>query len=179
MSLQNTQSRNVAAIVHEISALAERIRDSYGDVQIIGIDGFMTAGKTTLAKCLSKLLDADIVSTDDHGKPKRNDNGYVERLDLTRIKNSVEKSIRAGRRVILEGVCLRLVIADSAISTDSTVHVYVKKISKNSDIWYDGEEIEDFQRGDLTPPPLSLSILRYHVKVRPHELANFEYRWRE
>ena len=70
---------------------------------------------------------------------------------------------------MLEGVCLRLVIADSAISTDCTVPVYVKKISKNSDIWYHGALIQGFPRGDVTPPPLRLSIVEdiHHQRFIP------------
>ena len=102
-------------IVYEVSALAERIRKSYGAVQIVGLDGFTTAGKTTLADRLSMLLNADVVSTDDHIEIRGGNRGYVDRLNLAGIKDSVEKSIRAGRRIILEGICLREIIACSAI----------------------------------------------------------------
>ena len=128
----DAQVLSVVTIVCEVPALAERIRKSYGGAQIIGIDGFPEAGKTTLAGCLKEvLLDADVVSTDDHLETQRGNRGYVELLNLAGIKDSVEKSIWAGRRVILEGICLREVIACSAIPTDSIVHVYVKRISKN------------------------------------------------
>ena len=63
MSFQNPQSHSAAPVVYEVPALTERIRKSYGAVQIIGIDGFTSAGKTTLADRLSVLLDADVVST--------------------------------------------------------------------------------------------------------------------
>ena len=33
-------------VVYEVPALAEQIRNNYGPVQIIGIDGFTEAGKT-------------------------------------------------------------------------------------------------------------------------------------
>ena len=106
--------------------------------------------------------------------------GYVELLNLAGIKDSVEKSIRAGRRVILEGICLREVIACSAISTDSIVHVYAKKTSKNSDLWHDGCDLEDFKHGDCALAPIEphLSAFRYHEKLCPHQLADFEYCWR-
>ena len=178
MSFQNPEFRSIAAIVYEVPALAERIRGSYGAIQIIGIDGFTTAGKTTLAQRLAKLLDADVVSTDDHVEIRGGNWGYVERLDLAGIKDSVDRSIKTGRRVILEGICLRCVIASSAIQTDSIVHVYVKQISKNSDIWDDGEWLERFEERDHAPPEPHLSAFMYHEKVCPHKLANFEYRWR-
>ena len=165
-------------IVYEVSALAERIRKSYGAVQIVGLDGFTTAGKTTLADRLSMLLNADVVSTDDHIEIRGGNRGYVDRLNLAGIKDSVEKSIRAGRRIILEGICLREIIACSAIPTGSIAHVYVKRISKNSDLWHDGYHLEDFKRGDHVAPEPHLSAFRYHEKVCPHKLANFEYCWR-
>ena len=176
----DTQVLSVVTIVYEVPALAERIRKSYGDVQIIGIDGFPLAGKTSLANRLSMLLDADVVSTDDHVKIRGGNRGYVNRLDIVGIKDSVEKSIRAGRWVILEGICLREVIACSAIPTDSILHVYVKKISNNSDIWHDGCDLEDFKRGDFKhrdydSTGLHLSAFKYHEKVCPHKLANIEY----
>ena len=145
-------------IVCEVRALAERIDKSCGAVQIIGIDGFTRAGKTTLADRLYMLLDADVVSTDCHVKTDNpvetqgSNKGYVDQLNLASIKDSVEKSIRAGRQVVLEGICLREVIACSAIPTDSLVHVYVKRISKNSDLWHDGDHLEDFKRGDHVAP---------------------------
>ena len=112
--------------------------------------------------------------------PKGGNRGYLERLNVEGIKDSVDKSLQVGRRVILEGICLREVIACSAIRTDSIAHVYVKQISKNSDIWHDGCDLEDFKRGDcsLAHHEPDLSAFRYHEKFCPHELANFEYCWR-
>ena len=129
-----------------------------------GGDGFTSAGKTTLADRLSVLLDADVVSTDDHVERQEGNRGYVDQLNLAGIKDSVEKSIRAKRRVILEGICLREVIAYSAIPTDSIVHVYVKQISKNSDdnSWGDGDWLELFEQGDHVALEPHLSAFRYH-----------------
>ena len=176
------QVLNVVTIVYEVRALAERIRKSYAAVRIVGIDGFPSAGKTTLANHLSSmLLNADVVSTDDCVEIQgANRGGYVDRLNLTGIKDLVEKSIRAGRRVILEGICLREVIACSAIPTDSIVHVYVKRISKNRDdsFWIDEYWLEKFKCGEHVEPEPHLSAFRYHEKICPHKLANFEYRWR-
>ena len=166
-------------IVCEVRALAEWIDKRCKTVQIVGIDGFSSAGKTTLANHLSSmLLNADVVGTDDHVEIQGGNRGYVDRLNLAGIKDSVEKSIQAGRRVILEGICLREVIACSSIPAGSIVHVYVKRISKNSDIWHDGYHLEDFKRGDRVAPEPHLSAFRYHEKVCPHKLANFEYCWR-
>ena len=166
-------------IVYEVPALAERILKSYGAVQIVGIDGFTAAGKTRLADRLSMLLDADVVSTDDHVERQGGNREYVDQLNLASIKDSVEKSIRAGRRVILEGICLREVIDGSEIPPDSIVHVYMKRISKNSDdnFWEDGYWFELFEQGYRGAPEPHLSAFRYHEKVCPHELANFEYCW--
>ena len=71
----DAQVLSVVTIVSEVPALAERIRKSYGGDQIIGIDGFPLAGKTTLADRLSVLLDADVVSTDGplQGRQSRRD----------------------------------------------------------------------------------------------------------
>ena len=179
MSFQNPHSHSITAIVCEVPTLAELIRKSYGAVQIIGIDGFTGAGKTTLAKHLScMLLDADVVHADDYVKPQDGKREYVERLNLEGIKDSAEKSIHAGRRVILEGICLREIIARSAIPTGPIVHVYVKQISKNSGLWHDGLALDEFKRGDFVGRGVELSAFRYHEKVCPHKLANFELRWR-
>ena len=185
MSFQNPQFHSAATVVYKVPALTERIRKSYGTVQIIGIDGFPLAGKTTLADRLSALLDADVVSTDCRVKAapvetQGSNKGYVDRLNLAGIKDSVEKSIRVGRRVILEGICLREVIACAAIPTNSIVHVYVKRISKNSDdnFWEDGYWLELFEQGDHVAPEPHLSAFRYHKKICSHKLANFEFCWR-
>ena len=110
------QALSVVTIVCEVRALAEWIDKRCKTVQIVGIDGFPLAGKTTLANHLSSmLLNADVVSTDEHVEIQGGNRGYVDRLNLAGIKDSVEKSIQAGRRVILEGICLREVIACSTI----------------------------------------------------------------
>ena len=177
MSVQNPQFHSSATIVYKATTLADLIRKSYGGAQIIGIDGFPSAGKTTLAGGLSMFLDADVVSTDDHVEIQGGNREYIDRLNLAGIKDSAEKSIHAGRRVILEGICLREIIARSEIPAGSIVHVYVKQLSKNSDLWHDGWVLEDFKAGDFVGRGVELSAFRYHEKVCPHKLANFEFRW--
>ena len=179
MSFQNPQFHSSTTIVSQAPTLAELIRKNYGGAQVIGIDGFLLAGKTTLASQLAVMLDADVVSSDDYVEIQGGNKEYIDRLNLAGIKDSAEKSIHAGRRVILEGICLREIIARSEIPAHSIVHVYAKRIS-NSNLWHDGENLEDFNRGDhvIPCPEPHLSAFRYHEKVCPHKSADFEFRWR-
>ena len=100
MSLQNyTVPQRYSDCPRKRSALAERNRDSHGDVQIIGIAGFMSVRDDDIGKMsfqVASMPMSSLASMTTHGKPKRNDNGYVERLGLTRIKNSVDE-VDSGR----------------------------------------------------------------------------------
>ena len=162
----------------DVDALAAQIRAACKEIGVIGIDGFCGSGKTFLARQLSQALKADLVSTDCHVVKQGGHWHYVERLDLATLNNSLHQTARADRKVILEGICLLEVITRLGISTNSVCHVYVKRLSKNSGIWHDGFDLENFENSDSAPtgiPEPHLNVFRYHKIFNPHRSADFEY----
>ncbi|MCY4596261.1 MAG: hypothetical protein OXC19_15860 [Bryobacterales bacterium] len=162
----------------DVDALEAQIRATLNDIGVIGIDGFCGSGKTFLARQLSKALKADLISTDCHVVKQGGHWHYVDRLDLTALSNSLHQTAGTDRKVILEGICLLEVITRLGVSTNSVRFVYVKRLSKNSGIWHDGFDLEDFENSDSAStgiPEPHLSVFRYHRVFNPHRSADFEY----
>jgi len=83
---------------------------------IIGVDGYLGAGKTTVATRLSKQTGYGCVHLDDYLNPHKG--GVVENLDLSALQAA------AGERpLIIEGLCLLEVLERLQISADFLVYV--------------------------------------------------------
>ena len=146
-------------------------------IPIIGIDGFCLAGKTFLARQLSEVLPAGLVSTDDHIVRRGGRLRYPDRIDLEALSDSLLRARDADRQVVLEGICLLEVIARLRISRSSVCSVYVKRLSRNSGLWHDGFDLEEFEpTASASIPEPHVSVFRYHKRFRPHRSADFEYR---
>ena len=163
----------------DIDSLAAQILAACKEIRVIGIDGFCGSGKTFLARQLSPALKADLVSTDRHAVRQGGYRCYLDRLDLAALGNELDLTAQADRQVILEGICLLEVIARLGISRNSVCSVYVKRLSRNSGIWHDGVDLDEFENSDFlltSVPEPDLSVLRYHTVFNPHRSADFEYR---
>jgi hypothetical protein len=98
--------------------------------RLIGIDGMDGIGKTWLAGKLAELLGATVISLDKYVDKKQG--AYVPHIRCQDVKAAIEAS---SAPVIVEGVCLRAVAERCVFTID--VHVYVRRISKNSGLWHD------------------------------------------
>jgi adenylate kinase family enzyme len=98
----------------------------------IGIDGMDGVGKTRLAQNLATRLGATVISLDDHVAKKRG--MYVPYIRCQEVTAAIEAG---SRLVVVEGVCLRAVAECCAFTID--VHIYVKRVSRDTGLWNDAE----------------------------------------
>src|SRR5262245_61762412 len=123
----------------------------------------MAPGKTTLAKNLSGALGWRRFELDDFlekGGPPRS---YVATLLLADLRAAWTKARSEGSPLIVAGACLREVL--DTLQDSASAHVYTKCLSAKRNQWDDGDEIEELESGGLRwIPPLSRSVVEYHVK---------------
>ena len=100
----------IASIAELSRALENR------DAAIIGVDGYLGAGKTTVAVGLSRQTRYACVHLDDYLGP--HEGGFVENLDLSGLKAAINE-----RPIIIEGLCLLEVL--KRLWTDADFLVYV------------------------------------------------------
>ena len=145
------------------------IGTTFGQLPIIGIDGWMGVGKTTFAREIADLdskrwaidLDAFLI---------RNQGKFVGALQLPSLAAAIKS---ATAPIIVSGVCLLEVAKAIGLRLDS--HIYIKRM--NAGIWADegdaiGSDLETFKAAGFAPSDLSFEVHDYHAKFRPHEFAN-------
>jgi hypothetical protein len=138
---------------------------------LIGIEGFCSSGKSTLAKRLGNDIEADVVHTDSYAMKFDEPPPYIECLKIDDLALTLTKR-RKSRRCIVEGICLRDILARCDVNADFLL--YVRRLSQNG-LWHDALHLESFEKGDpeygdeIEP---HLSDLKYHSRARPHETAN-------
>ena len=146
-------------------------------IEVIGIEGCLTSGKSYLGKKLIPAFKARLVSTDDSRNDKdHTSTPYLDTLDLSRMHTAIDDIMQTGKLVIVEGICLRSILKRIALTAD--LFVYVKKLSGNidDDVWHCGYDIESFEEGEKQHQEPYISDLKYHSRVRPHERADLVYK---
>ncbi|MFH1712822.1 MAG: hypothetical protein ABH896_01360 [Candidatus Jacksonbacteria bacterium] len=112
---------------------------------LIGIDGFLGAGKTYLANQLGKVLglnDIKVIDLDDNKKKYFSRNqGSIINCDFKKLKEDIT-NFRKKTSVIFSSVCLLQIL--KKIDVFPNVHVYIKKMAKPvggaSDTWRDEDD---------------------------------------
>ena len=160
---------------------------------LIGIDGKDGIGKSTLAKELSRLINAKLISLDDF--LVRNQDKYVDSLKIGEITDAIKSTTGI---VIIEGVCL--LAAVDRIDAKLNDLIYVKRTrhgiwvdedtcgsTKTADEviadeerelaafleWEAGQEGKDLPTNtDIKLSALREEIIRYHAKYKPSERAS-------
>lgn len=101
----------------EIDSITELPRAlENNSAKIIGVDGYLGAGKTTVTTKLSKQIGYGCVHLDDYLYPQKGD--FVENLDLSSLKTATGE-----RPLIIEGLCLLEVLERLQISADFLIYV--------------------------------------------------------
>lgn len=155
------------------TALLDRHTDSA--CHVIGLDGFMGAGKTTLAFELAESLGGIRVSLDSYADRNADAEDYAARIMRRYLASDFIKLKSAFPFLIVEGICLFEVFA--ALSECMNSLVYVKRLSV-AGIWHDGIHLEDYELSHSLGEgvdPLRKNVLEYHSKWRPHEKAHVVY----
>jgi uridine kinase len=163
-----------------VEALVEALQPSLTSRgYLIGVDGFMQAGKTTLAFELAEQLQGIRVSLDAFADRDMETEDYVQKIRVRYLASDLNKLRAAFPVVVTDGICLLQVL--EAVSTAPDTLIYVKRIS-GVGLWNDGLHLEDYEAGDnvrQSTDGLRRSELEYHVKWRTHESANIFYERRE
>ena len=151
-------------------ALCATLRDLPAG-SLIGIEGFCSSGKSALADRLSTDIPAQVLHTDKFATKHENPPPYIECLRLPDLRSALEGRSKS-EPCLVEGICLRDVLAACGTSADH--YVYIRRIGKNG-LWYDQLHLETFENaatpnGDEHEP--HLSDLKYHSRTRPHERAS-------
>jgi hypothetical protein len=162
----------------------------------IGIDGKDGVGKTKLAREISELIGAKVISLDDYIEGQQNN--YVPSLKTNELTKAIEG---VAGFIVLEGVCLLAAVEQLGISIDE--HVYMKRIRHG--LWVDEDvcclegavddvitreekslfvfmEWEASTCGNEPPTEkdvklsgLTEEIIRYHAKYLPSQVADILY----
>ena len=138
---------------------------------MIGIEGFCSSGKSTLADCLGRDVEAEVIHTDSYAVKFDEPPPYLQCLKISELSVALTQRSKS-RRCIVEGICLRDVLA--GCNVDADFYLYVRRLSQNG-LWHDELHLESFEAGDpeyggeIEP---HLSDLKYHSRTRPHEKAN-------
>jgi len=159
-------TRNITEVYAQLQAL--------GAGDIAGLEGFCGSGKSTLAEKLTGQLPVNVCHVDNYARRYDEPPTYPECLDLVGLRNALEQRDRS-RPTVVEGICLRDVLA--LVGVSASIFVYVKRIGENG-LWYDGFHLEEFEAerpisGDINEP--HRSDFEYHARVRPHEQARLVY----
>jgi hypothetical protein len=150
--------------------------------QLIGVEGRMCCGKTTLAKQLAEDLGLSVppIHVDRFRLKPIPYRPYVETLDLRELALQLNerKQDLPTTSVIIEGICLREVL--NAIGRTLDLAIYVKKLSPQG-LWHTQFDLEDYENDPRPNVPKILcdDELRHHLAYRPHEIADFFFEWTE
>lgn len=158
-----------------------------GRNHLIGIDGFLGAGKTTLAEKLSGDIVCRFISLDNY--LNKNKGTYLDNINYRKLSRTV--SSQSGS-LIIEGICLLSILKRCSIMPN--ILIYIKRFDKNG-IWIDEDELAGEEGPDIiisrskanqrkillllgeqksaSPYTCAYEIIRYHHSYKPHEKADY------
>ncbi len=153
-----------------IHSIAEKLLSLSPRPKVIGIDGWLGAGKSYLGRKLAPMISGTFYDLDSALALYRS--RFVEAINLDHIRSNV---IPENGTHIVSGVCLLQVMQLAGISVDQLI--YVKRMSSWG--WADEDELRDSnlkklpgsQRGNM----LRREVSQYHLNWNPIDCADFEY----
>lgn len=190
---------------NEIKRLADELKNRgvCSKNFLIGIDGFLNAGKTCLAKSLNDVLGGNcinVIDIDDEEKDyyPRNRGSIIKYTNFNKLKMDIIH-IQHKTSVIFSSACLLQIL--KGINTSPDIHIYVKRMAKPvgraPDTWQDeydctfkgdineweNNEISEALRFDSQTNTVDVKkslmtkkeVVQYHQKYKPHENAEYYY----
>jgi polynucleotide 5'-kinase involved in rRNA processing len=144
---------------------------------LIAVEGHSNAGKTTLAAAIAACGSGRLFSTDSYARQRTpRDGRYLDIIDVGRLQDELVAAA-AAPLIVLEGICLRDVLAE--LRSEPHAFVYVKRITP-AGLWADDPEnyvTNGVPNGDLSW--VDRQSVDYHLRESPYELANLIYVRRE
>ena len=134
------------------------------------IDGWMSAGKSTLARALATAVHGQMLDADEY--LIRNQDAFIAALDTI----ALQEAFFNAERPILAGVCMRQIHA--LLGSPHASHVYVKRMASWG--WADEDDVildvsDCSNKEQARTPSLVLEVRAYHGLWHPHETADFIY----
>jgi hypothetical protein len=149
----------------DFTTIVDHIRTqiSLGGIRVIGVEGFPTAGKSTLVRKLAAEIRCACVHTDDFLQPGCREPAYIRCLDLKRLGARVDQEPEP---VLIEGI--GLLDSLDAIGRGRDLGVYVKRMTQ-AGLWaddlanysVDGQPLEGISQVDYW-------AVEYHLRRHPH-----------
>lgn len=171
-----SQTENYRALLANLRGALDQ-----SGAMLIGIEGRMNAGKSSLAKHLAKDTgELPPVHLDDFRPRPIPDLPYLQTLKLPMLAAHLDERREdfPATPFIIEGICLREVLDTIACKLD--LAIYVKRLSQTG-LWHTQFDLEDFESNPSpnVPKILYQDELRYHRAYRPHEIADLYFEWTE
>lgn len=152
----------------DLDDLANSIRLKLDGSGIVGIDGWMGAGKTTLANALAKRLDGSVFDLD--SALVHDQKVYVSALRMSEVSEALATHPRP---LIVSGICLLEVFEN--VGTQLDARVYIKRMATWG--WADEDELNgiDFGIPEACGDAVRQELRHYHQKWQPHLHADYEF----
>ena len=136
---------------------------------LIRIEGFCGSGKTSIARRLVSLIGGHHIEGDQFASKHNDPPPYPDCIRRNELDDAIEHALETESPLILDAVCLAEVAPVERWGRGLVV--YVKQLSFNNPhdpLWHDGLSLE----GDPPDDQPHRSVHIYHLKMRPHEIAD-------
>jgi hypothetical protein len=165
--MKKTKVTQQPIVVHNTAELVKQIRKRIRSTNrfVIGIDGFMSSGKSPLSATLADKLNATHIELDNFFTPPIEN--YVNDLPIGDIATTLKQHNRDS--IVIEGLCLLDVLDRISLQVD--VLVYIKRFSEEG-IWQDGDKVEEFRKQPTSCNEGLFGEFEYFLRRAPHTKAN-------
>jgi hypothetical protein len=153
----------------QAAQLFVRIWEEAGKSQVIRFEAFDGIGKSGLANLVAPKIGAEHVDFDKFAFEPEIERPYRDCLRKEELDAAIASVIAAGKRVILDAVCLDEVAPCSRWGRGFVV--YIKRLSFNNPdpMWSEGFNLEGGE-GPTDEP--NRGVFLYHQQFKPHERAD-------
>ena len=128
------------------------------------IDGDPGAGKTTLAKEISKATGAKHISFDDYLRGNREN--YLQQLRYQKLQQDI---LEGTGKIIMDGVCALAVVAKIEVKYD--FHIFIKGL--NGFVGWDFEQYLN-PKVKLPRSRLTAEVVMYYRQYKPYQICDCE-----
>jgi len=148
--------------------LAAQVRSDLNGVGLVGIDGWMGVGKSSLATRLAAELDVTLCDADDF--LVRDQGSYIDHIRFEQLQSNLNAQTTL---CFVSGVCLRQVLMRAEIV--AAKNIYVKRMATWG--WADGDELDGpmLDMPDASGHALRAELRAYHSAWSPHQSADYYF----
>jgi len=175
----DTDHPRIERSVESLCSRLDTLMTAKGGPLVVGIDGFLSVGKTKLAKQIAVRLNGKEIHVDKHVDMDKG--SYTESVRCPEILAALASQNHLA--IIIDGVCLRAVAQRCHFRVDT--HVYVRSTDEQGSWWErdhkeicmdlsPAEEVKDRERA-LGALDVRLEVIDYHYRYRPFQSADLVF----